>query len=220
MADDERLLLASLSQLLSAAGYRVRTARDGASALRQIAARRPDLVLLDVMMPQMDGFSVCRKIRAADSELPVLFLTACEDEESELTGFGCGADGYLAKTLSQPLFLARVAAALRRRSPLGTASFAFGSWEVRPLERAMHRAGSTCSLTEREVALLRLLCEHPREVISRDFLIAHCCSGDAVSDGALSVAVCTLREKLSDEGARLVTVHGTGYAYRPPEETP
>lgn len=215
IADDERNLLVALTITLQDAGYAVRSAKDGETALKLFAERRPDLVLLDVMMPRMDGFAVCRKIRETDAETPVLFLTALGDERSQLEGFGCGADDYIHKSLSEPLFLSRVAAALRRFRP--PVRFRFGKWSVRADEFSMTRDdGRTCPLRDREIALLRLLSRRPNEVLSREFLFAQCWgSGAEGSDGALNVMMSGLREKLREDGEKIVTLRGVGYVYRP-----
>ncbi len=218
VADDERMQLVTLSAVLEGAGYRVRTARSGEEAVRLHAERRADLLLLDAMMPRTDGFAACREIRAWDAETPILFLTALGDAHNELKGFGCGADDYIDKSTPERLILARVAAALRRASPRppGT-GFRLGGWLVHPPSFSMsRRTGETCALTDREIALLRLLATHPREALAREFLMAQCWGRDArAKDGALSVAISALREKLRDDGERIATVHGVGYAYRP-----
>ena len=221
VVDDERALVLSLTALLEGAGYRVRTASDGATALAAYFAHRPDLVLLDVMMPCVGGHDVCRTIRAHDATTPILFLTAYGDEKNEIDGLALGADDYLEKTLSDGLLLSRIAAALRRAEAkpksTTTSDFAFGVWRVMPNDFSMCRDdGARVPLADREIALLRLFSAHPTEALSRDFLLAQAWGGKAaVSDGALSVAMSLLREKLGEEGARIETVHGVGYSYRP-----
>ena len=114
VADDDRTVRRGVSGILADAGYAVREAKNGAEALKLFGESRPDLVLLDVMMPKSDGFAVCAAIRETDPSVPVLFLSALGDEESQLKGFGYGADDYIVKTRPASLLLARVEAALRR----------------------------------------------------------------------------------------------------------
>ena len=107
IVDDERMIRAGLAQLLSGAGFSVREARDGKSALAAVAERRPDLVLLDIMMPGMDGFEVCEKILASDRDLPVVFLTAKDSESDQVRGLEVGADDFLSKTAGEEVLLLR-----------------------------------------------------------------------------------------------------------------
>ena len=216
LAEDERAVRKSLAAMLSDAGYAVREARDGAAALKLFAESRPDLVLLDVMMPRLDGFETCRRLREIAPDAPVLFLTALGDEESQLRGFGCGADDYIAKTLPASLLLARVAAALRRaRREDPSGDFDVGAWRVCAAKLEMRRGASArAALSEREVALLRLFAARPGEVFSRDFLLTRFWgTGSDVSDNALSAAMHALREKLAEDGARLRPVRGVGYVF-------
>jgi len=216
LVDDERAVRRALSAVLAEAGYAVREARGGAEALARFAEARPALVLLDAMMPGMDGFEACRRMREIDAGVPVLFLTALGGEESELRGFGCGADDYVRKAVPSSLLLARVGAALRRARPEAPCGdFSFGSWRVAASKLAMFRGeGGRAALSEREVALLRLFASHPGEVFSRDFLLTRLWGPEAdVADNALSVAVYELRSKLGGDAARIRSVRGAGYVF-------
>lgn len=218
LADDERVLRQALTARLSGAGYGVRAARDGEEALALFRAEKPDLVLLDVMMPRLSGYEACRRIRETDADVPILFLTALEAEADQLRGLGVGADDYIFKTAPDAVLLARIAAALRRaRAAPPDGDFDFGTWRVEARKLEMRRAsGERTPLKERELAILRLLAEHPGEVFSRDFLVTRFWGVDAdITDNALSVYLFGLREKLKDEGRALETVRGVGYAYRP-----
>ena len=219
LADDERAVRDPLAALLRGAGYDVRTARDGAAALAAFRERTPDLALLDVMMPKMDGFAVCRAIRETDAATPVLFLTALSSDADHLRGLGAGADDYLFKSAPPAILLARVAAALRRASAASASGdFSFGGWRADAARLELHRpSGERLRVSGRELALLRLFAEHPREVLARDWLLDRLWD-DArdVSDNLLSVTVCLLREKLGAEGAAIRTVRSAGYAFRPP----
>ena len=218
IVDDERMIRAGLARLLSGAGFAVREARDGKSALAAVAERRPDLVLLDVMMPRGNGYEVCETIRRTDGETPVLFLTALDSDVDELKGLGVGADAYISKTVSDEVLLARIAAAIRRhRHDEPTGDFDFADWHVEPAKLSMRRkTGKTVALNEREVALLRWFAGHPGEVFSRDFLFTKFwgVSFDG-NDSTLSIAILRLREKLCEAAAGLQAVRGSGYVWRP-----
>ena len=170
------------------------------------------------MMPKMDGFSVCAAIREVDAAVPVLFLSALGDEESQLKGFGYGADDYIEKTLPAPLFLARVEAALRRtRAAEPSGDFSFGEWRVKAAQRSMRRStGETAELCDREIALLRLFAARRGEALARDWLAVKLWGKNAaVSDNLLSVLVYGLRGKLAAEGQAIRTVRGVGYVFAP-----
>ena len=218
IADDDRVVRASIADLLVREGYSVRPARDGEEAVRLFLDSRPDLVLLDVMMPVLDGFSACRRMRETSSDVPILFLSALGDEESQLRAFGYGADDYVVKTLPASVLLARIGAALRRAmasEPAG--DFDFASWRIDASRLSMHRAdGATAVLTEREVALLRLFAAHPREVLSREWLMARLWGVDAdVADNLLNVVVHNLREKLGGDAHAIRAIRGVGYSLSP-----
>ena len=126
LVDDERALALSLSSRLEAAGYSVRLASSGAAALEAIRERRPDLVLLDIMMPGMDGETVCRRLREADKGLLVVFLTALSSPEDEVRALASGGDSFISKTVSDEVLLARLSALLRLRSQEDGGDFDFG----------------------------------------------------------------------------------------------
>ncbi len=220
LVDDERTLLTTLAARLESAGYVVRTAADGEAALNLYRARRPDLVLTDVMMPRLDGMALLKAIRATDDATPIIFLTAYAAEADELKSLQLGADDYLEKTLSDSLLLARIAATLRRARPSAADAeegFAFAAWRVCPKGFSMRgESGATVALTDRELALLKVFAAHPGEALSRAFLLDRIWGrGADVADGSLSVAIRALREKLGASASALATVHGLGYVYRP-----
>ena len=218
LAEDERLIRQSLVGLLEESGYAVRAAGNGEEALRLYRERRPDLLLLDVMMPKGNGYEVCETVRRTDGDTPVLFLTALDSDVDELKGLGAGADAYISKTVSNEVLLARIAAAIRRhRHDEPTGDFDIANWHVEPAKLSMRRkSGETAALNEREVAMLRLFAGHPGEVFARDFLITRFwgVSFDG-NDSTLSIAILRLREKLGESAADLKTVRGTGYVWRP-----
>ena len=220
LADDERVVRLSISALLESSGFAVRVARNGEEALRLYRERRPDLMLLDVMMPKGNGYEACETIRRTDVDTPVLFLTALDSDVDELKGLGVGADDYISKTVSNDVLLARIAAAIRRRRhDAPTGDFDFASWHVEPAKLSMRRkSGGDMALNERELALLRWFAGHPNEVFSRDFLLTRFW-GAAFdgSDSTLSIAILRLREKLGADAAGLKSVRGSGYVWRPQE---
>jgi DNA-binding response OmpR family regulator len=216
LAEDERVMRRAFAALLSDAGYRVTTASDGEEALCAFRRERPSLVVLDVMMPKMDGYETCRRIRDADADVPVLFLTALDTEAAELEGLGVGADDYIAKTAPQAIFLARVAAALRHRPGSSSDDFDFGPWRVAAATREMRRAdGVRAQLSPREIAILRLLVAHPGMSFGRDELARRFWPETDVLDNTMNVCIHALREKLGAAGAAIKAIRGSGYAYCP-----
>lgn len=218
LADDERPVRRSLVVLLEGAGYAVRTAKDGEEALRLYRERRPDLMLLDVMMPKGSGLEVCEEVRKTDIDTPVLFLTALDSDVGELRGLGVGGDDYIAKTVSDEILLARIAVAIRRHRPVEpTGDFDFADWHVEPAKLAMRRkTGLSVVLGEREVALLRWFATHPGEVFSRDFLFTRFWGVDFDGvDETIYTIVSRLRKKLGKAASGLKTVRGSGYVWRP-----
>lgn len=218
LADDERVVRQVISGLLEANGYAVRSAKNGEEALRLYQERRPDLLLLDVMMPKGDGYEVCAAIRKTDVETPVLFLTALDSDQDELRGLDAGADIYIPKTVSDEVLLARIAAAIRRhRRTEPTGDFDFADRHVEPARLSMRaKDGPPVSLSEREVAILRWFAGHPREVFSRDFLFTRFWGASFEgNDSTLSIAILRLREKLGAAAAGLKSVRGSGYVWRP-----
>ena len=217
LADDERIIRNSLRAMLEANGYSVRSAADGREVVELHRKKRPDLILLDVMMPVLDGYAACREIRKTDSSTPVIFLTALDSDIDELRGLHSGADSFTPKTVSQDVLLARIAAAIRRHrreEPRG--DFIFAGRRVKPESCAMYGSdGTEVTLTEREIALLRFFAMHPGEVCSRDFLCTKLWGRDFNgTDNALTVAIGRLREKLGADGGVIEALRGIGYLYR------
>jgi len=220
IVDDERAMRNTLKTLLSEEGYAVRVAANGARAIEMVGEARPDLVLLDVMMPGMNGYAVCRALREREASLPILFLTALDSEQDELRGLNLGGDDFVSKTVSDGVLLARIASVLRRtrkqddRDPACT--FAFGAWQVNPLAHVMTCGKATVELSLREVEMLRWFGAHPNEIFSHDALLTRFWGVDY--DGgisALHMQMKRLRAKLGPDGALLVSVRGEGYAMRP-----
>ena len=217
VADDERVIRQAIAKLLEASDYSVRAAKNGEEALRLHHEQRPDLMILDVMMPKGNGYEVCETIRKTDVDTPVLFLTALDSDVDELKGFGVGADAYISKTVSDAVLLARIAAAIRRhRHDDPTGDFDIAGWHVDPAKLAMRRkTGVAVALSEREVSMLRLFAGHAGEVFSRDFLETKFWGVDFEGgDSALKLTIFRLREKLGADGERIQSVRGSGYVFR------
>jgi DNA-binding response OmpR family regulator len=219
VVDDERAIAESVAVRLRAEGFAVDVAFDGPSAVAKARATRPDLVVLDVMLPGFDGLEVCRRIQA-DRPVPVLMLTARDDETDLLVGLAVGADDYLTKPFSVRELAARVHALLRRVEKLAQPATAalpieVGDLEINQAERRVRRAGVEAHLTPTEFDLLVHLASRPRTVVPRERLLADVWGwADASGTRTVDSHVKALRRKL---GADLIrTVHGVGYALEVP----
>lgn len=220
VAEDESAIREGLIALLESEGYTVRAAVDGEEALLLFREHRPDLVLLDVMMPKKNGYAVCSEIRSFDQDVPILFLTAKDGDSDELRGLTLGADDYISKTSSQPVLLARIAAVLNRIQRTGDSSvgdFDFAGCHVDVARFRLELPdGESVELTLREIEILRYLGSHPDEILSRDFLLTRFWGMDFDgNESTLSTAIRRLREKLGSMGARIESVYGCGYRFRP-----
>jgi DNA-binding response OmpR family regulator len=215
VVEDERTIAESVAARLRAEGFAVELAHDGPSAVARAKASRPDLVVLDVMLPGFDGLEVCRRIQA-ERAVPVLMLTARNDETDLLIGLAVGADDYLTKPFSMRELAARVHALLRRvdrgaPDPGDEAAIVVGNLEINRSERRVRRAGVEAHLTPTEFDLLVHLARRPRAVLARERLLAEVWGwADASGTRTVDSHVKALRRKL---GADLIrTVHGVGYA--------
>ena len=214
LADDERSVRLAIASLLDGAGYDVVAASGGEEAVALCRERRFDAVLLDVMMPGVNGFEALRRIRAASPFVPVVFLTALDAEETEATALGLGADDFVRKTSSPGVILARVAAAVRRSGP-PKSSFAFASGVVDVSSLMYSRPGAEdARLTEREVAMLQAFAGSPGEVMSADSLLTRFWGADFYGgDAALRMAIARLKAKLGSDGRFIRNVYRSGYVY-------
>lgn len=218
LADDDRLLRKSLTEVLERAGYVVRAVADGEAAVAAVRAARPALVLLDVMMPKMNGLEACRAIRAFDRDVPIVFLTALETEENEIEGLEHGADAYVAKSSSDSVLLARIGVILRRvHADDQIGAFLFGACEVNAADCSLvDGAGRRIGLTDREIGLLRLLRDHPNEALDRDYIKNVFWGTESdIGDKTVAMTLSRLRDKLGADGDRIQSVRGSGYVYRP-----
>jgi DNA-binding response OmpR family regulator len=214
VVEDEATIAASIAARLRREGLRVETAGDGPSGVEASRTLRPDLVILDVMLPGMDGLEVCREIQRHRA-VPVLMLTARDDETDVLIGLGVGADDYMTKPFSPRELVARVKALLRRveRLPGPTsAPIRAGDLEIDPASRMVHRRGEAVALTRTEFDLLHHLASSPGVVQSRRRLLAEVWGyRDGSGERTVDSHVRGLRRKLGPEVVR--TIHGVGYAF-------
>ncbi|RFU84065.1 DNA-binding response regulator [Streptomyces triticagri] len=216
VVDDDPEVRAALDDVLTLEGYAVHTAPDGHAALAEVAAGEPDALVLDVMMPVLDGLAVCRRLRALGDRTPILVLTALDSVHDRVDGLDAGADDYLVKPFSLDELLARLRALLRRATPdpVAPGPPGFADLAVDPATRTGRRGGRSLEFTRTEWALLELLLRHPGQILTRETLMEHVWGRDLGRDSnSLAVYVGYLRRKLEADGAsRLVhTVHGVGY---------
>jgi two-component system response regulator MprA len=223
VVDDDRAVRESLRRSLSFNGYSVALAQDGLEALDVIASDRPDALVLDVLMPRLDGLQVCRQLRSNGDDLPILVLTARDSVSERVAGLDAGADDYLPKPFALEELLARLRALLRRtRTDESAESVAmtFGDLTLDPLTREVTRGQRQISLTRTEFALLEMLMANPRRVLTRSRILEEVWGFDFPTSGnALEVYIGYLRRKTEANGEpRLIhTVRGVGYVLR---ETP
>jgi two-component system response regulator MprA len=214
--DDDLKITDVLRRGLTYQGYLADIAHGGEEGLRIALEQPPDLVILDVLMPGLDGLEVCRRLRAA-GDLPILLLTARDAVEDRVAGLDSGADDYLVKPFAFEELLARVRALLRRRPDHAAAILRFGDLELDTAARTAQRAQRPIGLTTTEYQLLQQFMQHPRQVLTRDQLLERVWGFDtSVDTHVLEVYVSYLRQKLETNGeSRLIhTVRGAGYALR------
>lgn len=197
---------------LESEGYSVRTAADGEATLAATREKRPDLLILDVMMPKMSGLDVCKTIRADDPKLPIMMLTARSRESDILTGFGCGADDYVTKPFSINVLFARVAALLRRTHELQTILI-IGSHTVNSNRMTISDGrGRGEQLTAREFDLLKLLAERRGDVLKRDDILNRLWGITFYGNTrTLDQHIATLRRKLGSDQDAIETIRNVGY---------
>ena len=223
VVDDDRAVRESLRRSLTFNGYLVELAQDGVEALERISSDRPDAVVLDDMMPRLDGRGVCRQLRSSGDDLPVLMLTARDSIDERVAGLDAGADDYLPKPFALEELLARMRALLRRSGSddrTESAALTFSDLSLDPVTREVTRGSRSISLTRTEFSLLEMLIHNPRRVLSRSRILEEVWGFDFPTSGnALEVYVGYLRRKTEAEGEpRLIhTVRGVGYVLR---ETP
>ncbi|MCE7009862.1 response regulator transcription factor [Kibdelosporangium philippinense] len=217
VVEDELTIAESIAARLRAEGYEVDLAHDGPSAVDKAVQVQPDLIVLDLMLPGFDGLEVCRRVQA-HRPVPVLMLTARDDETDLLVGLAVGADDYMTKPFSIRELAARVHALLRRvdRSQRPGSTIVLGDLEIDPVERRVRRAGEPAHLTPTEFELLAHLASKPRAVVPRERLLSEIWGWtDPAATRTVDSHIKALRRKL---GADLIrTVHGVGYALEVPK---
>ncbi|NUR86755.1 MAG: response regulator transcription factor [Nonomuraea sp.] len=221
VVDDEPALREALQSSLEFEGYRVGTANDGQAALEELAAEPYDAVLLDVMMPRLDGLTACRRLRAQGNHIPVLMLTARDAVGDRVSGLDAGADDYLVKPFELDELLARVRALLRRGAlSTGAAegdTLTYGDLRMDPATREVTRGDRSLDLTRTEYLLMELFLAHPRQVLTRDQILNEVWGFDfEPTSNSLDVYVMYLRRKTEAGGEPRVihTVRGVGYVLR------
>jgi two-component system response regulator MprA len=216
IVEDDPAVASALSRRLSFDGFAVDVASDGPTALDLAAERAPDLVVLDLMLPGMDGLEVAQRIRRG-IDAPILMLTARGSIEDKVAGFESGADDYLVKPFAFPELLVRIRALLRRARPASTETLRLGDVELDPATREARRAGKKLDLTAREFELLEYFLRNPNRVLTRQMIFQSVWGTDFLGGSkVIDVNVSNLRDKLEqDDAPRIIqTVRGVGYALR------
>jgi DNA-binding response OmpR family regulator len=216
VVEDDEAIADVLRRSLRAEGHEVRSAADGVDALTAAAQFVPDLVLLDLGLPGLDGVEVCRRLRA-ESDVPILILTARADTEDRVEGLDTGADDYLVKPFERKELLARIRALLRRRPPRGSASLVIGDLTLNPDSREVRRGEREIELTNREFELLEYLARNQKLIVSRERLLEEVWGYDPSDEtNTIDVFISNLRRKLEAGGEpRLLhTKRGAGYVLK------
>ena len=219
VVEDELSIQRGLCDVLAYHGYEPVGVASGDEGLRQALAGAFDLVVLDLMLPGIGGFDVCRALRAHDPLLPILMLTARGSEEDVLEGFRCGSDDYVTKPFSVSQVVARIEALLRRarrgNSALPDAPFSFGTWTIEPARLAAQRDGSAIELSRRELEILALLVRERGRIVGRRRLLAEVWgfpSPERIETRTVDMHIAKLRKKLGEDGrCGIETVRGEGY---------
>ena len=219
IVEDEPAMVAGLRDNFEYEGYDVISAQDGAAGLERALAERPDLVVLDVMMPRMSGLDVCKHLKSKLPTLPIIMLTARGQEIDKVVGLELGADDYVTKPFSIRELMARVKAVLRRVSPpaLAPEIYRFGDVEVNIRRNEVFRAGQPVELSGKEFALLAYFVAHPAEILTRDRLLDAVWGYDNYPNTrTVDTHILHLRQKLEpnpEEPRLFLTVHGSGYKF-------
>ena len=221
VVDDDEKIIAMLRRNLAFEGYQVDTASNGSEALKFLANNEePNLVILDVMMPQVDGWEVCRRLREAGSQIPILMLTAKDEISDRVFGLDNGADDYLIKPFALEELLARIRVLLRRKPADGSANdpvLLFDDIKLLPAAREVFRGERKIDLTTKEFDVLYLFIQNPKRVLSRDMLMEKIWGIDFSGESnVLEVYIAMLRQKLEEQGEYrcIQTVRGAGYVLR------
>jgi two-component system response regulator MprA len=221
VVDDERSVRDALSRALRSEGYEVQLAASGGEALGLLADQSPDVIVLDIGMPGLDGLETCRLIRAKGDEVPILMLTARSGVSDRVAGLDAGADDYLVKPFALEELMARLRAMLRRQAQPPSASeptaLSYGGIDLDPVTREVNVNGEAITTTRLEFALLELFLRHPRQVLTREVIFDRVWGYDfGANSNSLEVYVGYLRRKTERENSRRLihTVRGVGYVLR------
>jgi two-component system response regulator MprA len=217
IVEDEEQIASFLRRGLASEGYEVDTAADGQTALAKAREARPDLVVLDLMLPGMDGLEVCRRLRTAHSSLPILILTARDSVSDRVQGLDAGSDDYMVKPFALAELFARVRALLRRAGPGEPETLQFADLRLDTGTRQVNRSDARIELTSKEFDLLELFLRHPRQVLSRETIYDQVWGYDFGGESnIIEVYIRYLRQKLEADGKPrlLFTVRGVGYVLR------
>ncbi|AST35055.1 response regulator [Ralstonia solanacearum] len=227
VVDDDVELRDLLREYLSQQGFAVSVMHDGDGLAARLERERPALVVLDLMMPKVDGLSALRDLRARNDDMPVILLTARSDEIDRIIGLEIGADDYLGKPFSPRELLARINAVLRRRQAVAPAapedrdSFGFGPFKLNFRMRTLFRGDRALAISDTEFALLKLLVTHAMQVLTREHIVELMYGpGSGVSDRGIDVQIWRLRRVLEEDAQRpryIQTVRGRGYTFVPDE---
>jgi len=218
--DDDNKITSMLKRALAFEGYSVTTAANGAEGLKAMLTQDPDLIILDVMMPQIDGLEVCRRIRESGSQVPIIMLTAKDEISDRVRGLDMGADDYLVKPFALEELLARVRVSLRRRTDIPAKLDTILTYEDISLNvesREVKRSDHMIELTTKEFDLLHFLMQNPNRVLSKDTIMEKIWGFDFSGESnVLEVYIALLRQKMEEHGHKRIiqTVRGAGYVLR------
>jgi len=216
VVEDEHNIADFIRRGLTYQGYEVEVAHSGEQALRTAQDNLPDLVILDLMLPDIDGVEVCQRLRSAD-DLPIIMLTARDAVSDKIEGLEAGADDYMTKPFEFPELLARVRVALRRRAPSSKEEIKVDDLSVRPASREVSRGSREINLTAREFELLEYLARHAGQVVTKETLFERVWGYDFdVESDAIKVYISYLRKKLNAQGERdlIHAIRGVGYVLK------
>jgi two-component system alkaline phosphatase synthesis response regulator PhoP len=221
VADDDPITLESVDTCLKLEGFDVVLARNGDEALEMWRKHRPGVLCLDIMMPRVNGYDVCRQVRTADPGVPILFLSAKNEEIDVVVGLQLGADDFIRKPFGTHEFLARLRVAIRRSQPAAArrASLVMDDLVVYPAELRAERDGVEIELSPREIAILELLHKHAGQVVDRNLLLNHCWGLDYFPESrTLDQHISKLRKRIERDPLEpriIETIRTIGYRYRP-----
>ena len=221
LAEDDQFIREGLAEILRSEGYRVVQAQDGETALELFEADRPDFVCLDIMMPKLSGYDVCKRMRESQPLVPIIFISAKSEEIDKVVGLELGADDFIVKPFGVKEVVARIRAVTRRcraaAESAGLDSFRMGDLEVFPRELRARRGKQTIELSLRDVKLLELFCRRRGEVLDRNTIFNHCWDEDYLPNSrTLDQHISQLRKRIeiSPKQPTLIrTVHGAGYRF-------